>query len=117
MCALAAAGDRGDGKWSRQRDLTGGARARAAAARPSAAGHSFSIWNTMIGSSLLSMPYAINQAGWVLGIFIMLLMCAICLYCCLLILEHDQGNGACGCATGPTLVRAQPHDHVRCTTS
>jgi hypothetical protein len=47
----------------------------------------------MIGSSLLSMPYAINEAGWALGIFIMLFMCGICLYCCLLILEHDQGNG------------------------
>jgi len=50
----------------------------------------------MIGSSLLSMPYAINQSGFLMGMFLMLLMCAICMYTCLLILKHDQGNGING---------------------
>jgi len=56
--------------------------------------YSFSLWNAMIGSSLLAMPYAINEAGWALGTFVLLSMCAVSLYCALLILQHDQGNGA-----------------------
>jgi len=48
----------------------------------------------MIGSSLLAMPYAINEAGWALGTFVLLSMCAVSLYCALLILQHDHGNGA-----------------------
>lgn len=60
----------------------------------------------MIGSSLLSMPYAINEAGFLLGMLLMLLMCAICLYTCLLILEHDQGNGLNGKVRKPALLLA-----------
>ncbi|KAI3384509.1 hypothetical protein SNEBB_011410 [Seison nebaliae] len=47
----------------------------------------FAIWNTMMGTSLLNMPWAIDQAGLVLGVIIILTMCAICFYTCTLILE------------------------------
>lgn len=56
----------------------------------------FSIWNTMIGSSLLTMPYAIMETGWVLSFFVMALMCGLCCYTCVLILRYDQGNGING---------------------
>lgn len=54
---------------------------------------SFSIFNTMIGSSLLSMPWAISEAGWLMGIFTMMTMLAICVYTSLLVVRHDQENG------------------------
>lgn len=40
----------------------------------------FSLWNTMMGTSLLSMPWAINQAGFVCGISFLLFMAALMLY-------------------------------------
>jgi len=47
----------------------------------------FSIWNTMMGTSLLSIPWAVNQAGFVLAIILLILMAGICLYSCYLILK------------------------------
>jgi len=47
----------------------------------------FSIWNTMMGTSLLSIPWAINQAGFTLAIILLILMAGICLYSCYLILK------------------------------
>ncbi|XP_054717544.1 LOW QUALITY PROTEIN: sodium-coupled neutral amino acid transporter 9 homolog [Uloborus diversus] len=40
----------------------------------------FSIWNTMMGSSLLSIPWAIQQAGFAGGMIIMFAMGSICFY-------------------------------------
>ncbi|XP_060606237.1 neutral amino acid transporter 9-like isoform X2 [Ruditapes philippinarum] len=40
----------------------------------------FSLWNTMMGTSLLSMPWAINQAGFTCGILLLLAMAALMLY-------------------------------------
>ncbi|XP_067940782.1 neutral amino acid transporter 9-like [Watersipora subatra] len=40
----------------------------------------FSIWNTMMGTSLLSMPWAIEQAGFALGVFLLILMALLTLY-------------------------------------
>ncbi|GFT11772.1 sodium-coupled neutral amino acid transporter 9 homolog [Nephila pilipes] len=40
----------------------------------------FSIWNTMMGSSLLSIPWAIQQAGFGCGIAILFIMGALCFY-------------------------------------
>uniref|UniRef100_A0A0N4ZHU8 NAD(+) diphosphatase n=1 Tax=Parastrongyloides trichosuri TaxID=131310 RepID=A0A0N4ZHU8_PARTI len=40
----------------------------------------FSIWNTMMGTSLLAMPWALSQAGLVLGTFLILFMAGIALY-------------------------------------
>ncbi|XP_076309586.1 neutral amino acid transporter 9-like isoform X3 [Tachypleus tridentatus] len=47
----------------------------------------FSVWNTMMGTSLLSMPWAVQQAGFVLALVIMLTMCGICLYTALRIIR------------------------------
>ncbi|CAG0912822.1 unnamed protein product [Notodromas monacha] len=40
----------------------------------------FAIWNTMMGTSLLSMPWAIQRAGVILGSGLLLLMFMVCLY-------------------------------------
>ncbi|WKY02422.1 hypothetical protein Q1695_016017 [Nippostrongylus brasiliensis] len=40
----------------------------------------FSLWNTMMGVSLLSMPWGLHQAGFVLGIAILLGMGFLCFY-------------------------------------
>jgi len=42
--------------------------------------HRFSIWNTMMGTSLLSMPWAVSQAGFGLGLALMVIMAGITLY-------------------------------------
>lgn len=40
----------------------------------------FSIWNTILGSSLLTMPWGIGMAGFFPGIILNLLMSGLCLY-------------------------------------
>ncbi|GFO21045.1 sodium-coupled neutral amino acid transporter 9 homolog [Plakobranchus ocellatus] len=40
----------------------------------------FSMWNTMMGTSLLSMPWAIKQAGYVNGIVLLIVMAGIMAY-------------------------------------
>ncbi|PIC34182.1 hypothetical protein B9Z55_013913 [Caenorhabditis nigoni] len=50
----------------------------------------FSIWNTMMGTSLLAMPWALQQAGLVLGIFIMLAMAGICFYTAYIVIESPK---------------------------
>ncbi|CAJ0959259.1 unnamed protein product, partial [Mesorhabditis belari] len=40
----------------------------------------FSIWNTMMGTSLLAMPWAMQQAGLALGIFLMISIAGLSLY-------------------------------------
>jgi len=40
----------------------------------------FAIWNTMMGTSLLSMPWALEQAGLVMGLLMMVLISGMCLY-------------------------------------
>ncbi|XP_060617479.2 neutral amino acid transporter 9 [Anolis sagrei] len=42
----------------------------------------FMIWNTMMGTSILSIPWGIKQAGFTTGIIIILLMGILTLYCC-----------------------------------
>uniref|UniRef100_G3W292 Neutral amino acid transporter 9 n=1 Tax=Sarcophilus harrisii TaxID=9305 RepID=G3W292_SARHA len=42
----------------------------------------FMIWNTMMGTSILSIPWAIKQAGFTTGISIIILMGLLTLYCC-----------------------------------
>jgi sodium-coupled neutral amino acid transporter 9 len=62
-----------------------------------------SIWNTMMGSSVLAMPWAIDQAGFSLGIVAMVLMCGLALYTCLIVLDAG-GGGRCKCAP-PAFIR------------
>ncbi|KAH0950238.1 hypothetical protein HN011_009181 [Eciton burchellii] len=40
----------------------------------------FSVWNTILGSSLLTMPWGIAMAGFFPGLFLNLLMSGLCLY-------------------------------------
>uniref|UniRef100_A0A8C0F176 Neutral amino acid transporter 9 n=1 Tax=Bubo bubo TaxID=30461 RepID=A0A8C0F176_BUBBB len=42
----------------------------------------FMIWNTMMGTSILSIPWGIKQAGFTSGIILILLMGILTLYCC-----------------------------------
>jgi len=47
----------------------------------------FSIWNTMMGTSLLSMPWALQQAGLLMGIGMMVLVSGLCVYTAYRILQ------------------------------
>uniref|UniRef100_A0AC35THY4 Nudix hydrolase domain-containing protein n=1 Tax=Rhabditophanes sp. KR3021 TaxID=114890 RepID=A0AC35THY4_9BILA len=51
----------------------------------------FSIWNTMMGTSLLAMPWALGQAGFALGSFLILLMAAISLYTAYRVIQSPNG--------------------------
>ncbi len=47
----------------------------------------------MMGSSLLTMPYALQQAGLALGLFLLLFIAAIALYTAYRIVQSPQGLG------------------------
>ncbi|MGH0153162.1 UNVERIFIED_CONTAM: hypothetical protein FKN15_056159 [Acipenser sinensis] len=47
----------------------------------------FAIWNTMMGTSILSIPWGIKQAGFTFGVIIVILMGILTLYCCLRVLK------------------------------
>ncbi|XP_029670902.1 sodium-coupled neutral amino acid transporter 9-like isoform X2 [Formica exsecta] len=54
----------------------------------------FSIWNTILGSSLLTMPWGIGMAGFFPGIILNLLMSGLCLYTAYrLIVAHAYHGG------------------------
>ncbi|XP_041050326.1 sodium-coupled neutral amino acid transporter 9 isoform X1 [Carcharodon carcharias] len=50
----------------------------------------FSIWNTMMGTSILSLPWALKEAGFTLGIILLILMSVLMLYCCYRVLKSRQ---------------------------
>uniref|UniRef100_A0A6Q2ZB08 Neutral amino acid transporter 9 n=1 Tax=Esox lucius TaxID=8010 RepID=A0A6Q2ZB08_ESOLU len=50
----------------------------------------FAIWNTMMGTSILSIPWGIKQSGFTLGIIILILMGLLTLYCCLRVLKSPK---------------------------
>ena len=72
---------------------------------------SFAIWNTMMGTSLLSMPWALEQAGLVMGLLMMAVVASLCLYTAYRILQvydvHSKTNrisefnDLCGLLLGP----------------
>ncbi|KAM5332000.1 neutral amino acid transporter 9 [Glossophaga mutica] len=47
----------------------------------------FMIWNTMMGTSILSIPWGIKQAGFTTGVCVILLMGLLTLYCCYRVVE------------------------------
>lgn len=47
----------------------------------------FAIWNTMMGTSLLSMPWALEQAGLGMGLLMMAFVSGLCLYTAYRILQ------------------------------
>ncbi|XP_059483477.1 neutral amino acid transporter 9-like isoform X2 [Neocloeon triangulifer] len=53
----------------------------------------FAIWNTIMGSSLLSMPWGVSQAGLGGGLILMLFMSTICLYTTWRLLKINQLHG------------------------
>lgn len=55
------------------------------------AGIIFTLWNTMMGSTLLVMPYTFQQAGWLLAMVLSILCAIISHYTCALILRYAQG--------------------------
>mmetsp|Transcript_12476 Transcript_12476/g.18648 ORF Transcript_12476/g.18648 Transcript_12476/m.18648 type:complete len:546 (+) Transcript_12476:67-1704(+) len=48
----------------------------------------FSIWNTMVGSTMLSLPWAIREAGVIPGIIILCFMATISFYTCTLVVQN-----------------------------
>ena len=50
----------------------------------------FSIWNTMMGSSLLALPWGFTNSGFIFGLIIIFIIGALCCYTCLLILKHGK---------------------------
>ncbi|CAJ0584812.1 unnamed protein product, partial [Mesorhabditis spiculigera] len=50
----------------------------------------FSIWNTMMGTSLLAMPWAMQQAGFGLGIFLIIAVAGISLYTAYRVVQSPQ---------------------------
>uniref|UniRef100_A0AAX7UUT7 Neutral amino acid transporter 9 n=1 Tax=Astatotilapia calliptera TaxID=8154 RepID=A0AAX7UUT7_ASTCA len=55
----------------------------------------FAIWNTMMGTSILSMPWGIKQAGFTLGIFIVIFIGLLMLYCCYIVLKSPKSILIC----------------------
>ncbi|XP_076758645.1 neutral amino acid transporter 9 [Xylocopa sonorina] len=57
----------------------------------------FSIWNTILGSSLLTIPWGIQMAGFFPGIILLLVMSGLCLYtayCLLLVHKYHGGQNS-----------------------
>uniref|UniRef100_A0A3Q4A9Q7 Neutral amino acid transporter 9 n=1 Tax=Mola mola TaxID=94237 RepID=A0A3Q4A9Q7_MOLML len=50
----------------------------------------FAIWNTMMGTSILSIPWALKQAGFTLGILILVFTGLLMLYCCYIVLKSPK---------------------------
>lgn len=50
----------------------------------------FAIWNTMMGTSILSIPWGIKQAGFTLGIIILIFTGLLLLYCCYIVLKSPK---------------------------
>ena len=48
----------------------------------------FTLWNTMMGSTLLVMPYGFQQVGWLLGLVLSIVTAIISKFSCSLILKY-----------------------------
>ena len=51
----------------------------------------FTLWNTMMGSTLLVMPYTFQQAGWLLALALSLFCAIFSHFTCALILKYSEG--------------------------
>eukprot|EP00053_Salpingoeca_punica_P013778 m.124771 g.124771 ORF g.124771 m.124771 type:complete len:548 (-) comp16303_c0_seq1:290-1933(-) len=51
-----------------------------------------SLWNTMMGTSVLAMPWALNQAGFTTGIAIMIGMATLTFYTCYIVMTSGGGG-------------------------
>ncbi|XP_036384941.1 sodium-coupled neutral amino acid transporter 9 isoform X1 [Megalops cyprinoides] len=50
----------------------------------------FAIWNTMMGTAILSIPWSIKQAGFTCGVIILVTMGLLTLYCCYRVLKSPK---------------------------
>jgi hypothetical protein len=55
--------------------------------------YSFAVWNTIMGSSLLTMPWGVQNAGLLMGIITIVLMGGLCLYTTHKILQVQMRHG------------------------
>ena len=53
---------------------------------------SLSLWNAMVGCSILAIPWALQEAGYVLGLVCIVFVCFIALYTVLLTIRNGQGG-------------------------
>ncbi|ESN93538.1 hypothetical protein HELRODRAFT_88518, partial [Helobdella robusta] len=53
----------------------------------------FSIWNTMMGTSILSIPWGIDKSGFVFGIILLVVMAGLTLYTAYLIVKSQKNIG------------------------
>ncbi|KPJ03852.1 Putative sodium-coupled neutral amino acid transporter 9 [Papilio xuthus] len=58
---------------------------------------SFSVWNTMMGSSLLAMAWGVARAGLPAALLLLTLMAALCLYTAYLLLTVNRHHGGARC--------------------
>ncbi|XP_072944870.1 sodium-coupled neutral amino acid transporter 9 homolog isoform X2 [Epargyreus clarus] len=65
----------------------------------------FSVWNTIMGSSLLAMAWGVERAGLAAALLLLALMAALCLYTAHLLLRVNHYHGGEGCEV-PALCRA-----------
>jgi len=56
--------------------------------KASSAGIIFTLWNTMMGSTLLVMPYTFQQAGWLLALVLSVVCAVVSQGTCSLILQY-----------------------------
>jgi hypothetical protein len=68
--------------------------------RPSCHNHVvtiLAIWNVTIGTSLYTMPWAMDRAGLILGIIIIIIMGAIVYYSCYRVVMHQPDASRLNC--------------------
>ncbi|XP_050347546.1 sodium-coupled neutral amino acid transporter 9 homolog [Nymphalis io] len=65
----------------------------------------FSIWNTIMGSSLLTMAWGVERAGLPSALFLLAFMSALCLYTAHILLRVNVHHGGARCEV-PALCRA-----------
>jgi sodium-coupled neutral amino acid transporter 9 len=51
-----------------------------------------SLWNTMMGTSILTMPWALGQAGFVAGILIIVAMMGATCWTCQIVVRYGEGG-------------------------
>ncbi|KPJ12866.1 Putative amino acid permease F13H10.3 [Papilio machaon] len=57
----------------------------------------FSVWNTMMGSSLLAMAWGVARAGLPVALLLLTLMAALCLYTAHILLTVNRHHGGARC--------------------
>jgi amino acid permease len=55
--------------------------------------YSFAVWNTIMGSSLLTMPWGMQNSGLLMGIVTIVIMGGLCLYTTHKILQVQMRHG------------------------